>query len=190
MQMTFLRASALTLLTLCWALVGSPQQSHPQPVSDGETPESCKQFVQSFYDWYLSIEKANNGSEPTSDRAIQLKPQVFSNELRRLLREDRAAQEKSPQELVGLDLDPFLYSQDPSPRFTAVNVTQKGASYWVEVFGIDSGKREEHVTPELLSQNGHWVFVNFHYGESRWSRDENLLSLLRSLAAGRRKNSQ
>jgi hypothetical protein len=179
-----------TALLLFVTLVVSARPTFAQAPSEHETQQSCRKFVQDFYDWYLTKALAGKLPSPSSKLALQRKPEVFSTELYRRLKEDRDAQDKTPGELVGLDFDPFLNSQDPSPYFTVVGITRKGASYWVDVYGVDSGKRQEHVIPELVQQNGHWVFVNFHYGKNEWSDDANLLSILKTLRDERQKNPQ
>ena len=167
-----------------------------QPVSchntsEQETQESCQRFVQAFYDWYLSKEAVlGNSATPSMDAVLKRKANVLSPELYRRLKKDRAAQENCPGYICGLDFDPFLYSQDPSAHFKALSVTHKGSGYWVEVYGIESGKRREHVIPELIQQNGHWIFVNFHYGKNKWTDDSNLLRILKDLQGGRQKNPQ
>jgi len=166
---------------------------HPasaQTPSQQETQQSCRKFVQDFYDWYLTKALAGKLPSPSSNLALQRKPEAFSAELYHRLKEDRDAQDKTPGELVGLDFDPFLNSQDPSPHFAVVGITRKGASYWVDVYGMESGKRQEHVIPELVQQNGRWIFVNFHYGKNEWTDDSNLLSVLKTLRDEREKNPQ
>lgn len=154
-----------------------------QASSEQETQESCRRFVQVFYDWYLSKEAASG-----LDAVLERKANVFSPELYQHLKEDRDAQEKCPGEICGLDFDPFLNSQDPSAHFKALSVTHKSSSYWVDVYGMESGKRREHVIPELVQQNDHWVFMNFHYGKNKWTDDSNLLRILKNLQADREKN--
>jgi hypothetical protein len=185
----------LTVASLCAAAtlllvpaMPSHAQATPAP-ADHETEESCRKFVQSFYDWYLSTASRKNLDSPSMDTAIDRKPQFFSAELLRRLKEDSEAQAKTPGEIVGLDFDPFLNSQDSSPRFSAGRVLHKGASYWVDVHGLEArtGKHQEHVIPELIQQNGTWIFVNFHYGSNQFTKDSNLLSILKDLAADRQK---
>ena len=184
--MSFLRTALL--LFVIFAVSARPAST--QTLRGQEMQQSCRKFVQDFYDWYLTKTLAGKLPSPSSALAIDRKPEAFSAELFRYLKEDRNAQDKTPGEIVGLDFDPFLNSQDPSPRFEVVGITRKGATYWVDVYGTQSGKRQEHVTPELAQQNGHWVFVNFHYGKTEWTDDANLLSILKSLRGEREKNFQ
>lgn len=187
-----LRLGGLSLLALFTLFVSSRllgQTTASQSAGDQATEESCKEFVQAFYDWYLSKDAAAGKlSMPSMDAVLKRKANVLSPELYRRLKEDGDAEEKCKGEICGLDFDPFLNSQDPSAHFKAVSVTRKGSSYWVDVFGIESGKRREHVIPELIQENGHWIFVNFHYGKNKWTDDANLLHILKELQADREKN--
>jgi hypothetical protein len=165
----------------------SPFLLFAQGKSAQETEASCRRFAQAFYDWYVpKALKDHRG--PASDLALRYRRTAFSAELVQKLSEDSAAQAKA-SEIVGLDFDPFLNSQDPSERFVVGGVTRRGDKYFVEVRGIQSGKAQENVVPELvLTKTGHWRFANFHYGPSKSSADENLLSILDSLRRERLKN--
>jgi hypothetical protein len=188
--MRLLRTAQLLAAACLFApLIFLPQTLSSQRSSAPETELSCRKFVQAFYDWYLKKTLSGKLAAPTPELALKLKPELFSIELRRRLKQDLDAQSKA-EEIVGLDSDPFLNSQDPSPRFAVVGITRKGSNYWVDVYGILGSKRQEHVIPELIQQNGHWIFVNFHYGKSKWSDDENLLTILKNLRAERQKNPQ
>jgi hypothetical protein len=167
-----------------------PQSTQPQTSSDQETEESCQKFVQAFYDWYLASGPQKKHSSPSMDTALRQKPEVFGAELFRLLKEDRDEQANDPGEITGIDFDPFLNSQDPSDHFSVVGITRKGSSYWVDVRGIRSGKRQEHVIPELIQHDGRWILVNFHYGKNKWTDDANLLSILKEHHPDREKNSE
>jgi hypothetical protein len=43
------------------------------------------------------------------------------------------------------------------------------------------------VVPELLMNDGHRIFVNFHYKEYKYPEHENLLSILKVLRKSRQK---
>ena len=153
--------------------------------------KSCRDFVQVFYDWY--VPKALKESEvPASDLALKYKAALFSPELRQALGEDSQAQAKAKGEIVGLDFDPFLNTQDPSERYVLGNVSVKDERCSVEVHSVTSGKKSAKaaVVPELLFKGGHWMFVNFHYGKGKRSQDENLLSTLRRFRQLRERHPQ
>jgi len=144
--------------------------------------------VQGFYDWYLK-QTLNEKAGPASDLALKYKSSSFAPELLRRLKEDSAAQAKVSGEIVGLDFDPFLNAQDVGERYVVGKITPKQGSYWAEVYGVWNGKKSQKpdVVPELIFKDRHWLFVNFHYGKSKYPENENLLSILRVLREDRRK---
>lgn len=140
-----------------------------------DTQESCRRFVQSFYDWFVG--KAGTNFEV----ALREKRSAFSPKLYKALQEDVQAQAKVPGEIVGLDFDPIVNSQDPCERYAAGSVTRNGDSYRVQVFGVCSGKKnaKPDLTAELATKDGQWQFTNFHYTYD--SSPSNLLAILESL---------
>jgi hypothetical protein len=151
---------------------------------------SCRDFVQQFYDWYVSRVELHLRSRlagPPSNDVLRFRPQALSAELLQLLKDDIAAQAKVKDELVGLDFDPFLNSQDVISKFEVASVRVKDGRCNAVVNGIEGGKKQELVMPELTASGGTWVFINFHYGKSEFSQDENLLSTLKQLRDERKK---
>lgn len=146
--------------------------------------DSVRKFVQGFYDWYVPT-ALSSGSVPAPKMALRVKGRCFSPELERKLREDSEAQAKAKGEIVGLDFDPFLYSQDePAMRYRAGKVLSKGKSYLVVVHGVFSGNPDETltVTAEVARKNGQWYFANFLYPDGH-----TLLGVLKALKADRDK---
>ena len=148
----------------------------------GGSEDSCRSFVQSFYDWYVPNRLTKHGA--ALDIVLNDRSQYFSSELHRLLREDIDAQKKVTGVIVGLDFDPFLASQDFSDRHTTGKIVVKAGSYWVEIYRVSDGKKES--TPalkaELVFNNGQWNFINFHYSKT------DLLSLLKLLRKNRQES--
>jgi hypothetical protein len=143
-----------------------------------------RQFVQKFYDWYVAREKAltkANSRKDVMEVAMQEKRSCFSPELLKALQEDVAAAHKDPGEIVGLDFDPILNSQEDPGRYVVGELRAKGDHYLVDVFVVRDGKKEAKpwIIPELVSKNGQWVFTNFHYEK------ENLVSVLQQLKKDR-----
>jgi hypothetical protein len=164
------------------------QMKPKRPLSKEE--RSCQKFVQEFYDWYVARDVQYEKSREvrtTSDYVLQLRPHVLSAELLRLLKDDSEAQSKA-NEIVGLDFDPFFDSQDPSPKFEVESVSVMNDRCDAVVNGIREGEKQERVMPELVAAGQSWVFVNFHYGKSKFSEDENLLSTLKFLSNDRKKS--
>ncbi|MCC2671566.1 MAG: hypothetical protein K0Q72_4037 [Armatimonadetes bacterium] len=133
--------------------------------------------------------KASEASCRQAVQAFRNRPRDFSATLRQGLAEDLAAAKKSPDEIVSLDFEPFVNSQDPASRYVARKVTRSGQSYRVAVHAVVDGKVSEtpDVVPELVIWRGHWTFVNFHYPGSEGEAGTNLLKLLRELRDARRK---
>ncbi|MFZ0820466.1 MAG: carboxypeptidase regulatory-like domain-containing protein [Candidatus Acidiferrales bacterium] len=152
------------------------QAQNPQ-----EAPASLANFVQEFYDWYVPIALRDN-AKPSMEIALKEKPAAFGPELFRALKEDSEAQAKA-REIVGLDFDPFLNSQDPDESYVVAKITQMKCSYWVGVHSLSSGKKSDEpvVFAEIEQKGEGWQFINFHYPD-----DGDLLSILKTLrkAAG------
>jgi hypothetical protein len=107
---------------------------------------------------------------------------------RHALRIDSEAQARAKGELVGLDFDPFLGSQDPADRYEARHATVNGGTCSVGVWRASptdtAAKMDKpEAVAELRQQNGRWQFVNFRYSVG----GPDLLHLLANLRDERRK---
>jgi len=173
-------------MTLC-GFAGA-QAAHPD-----SRQLSCKAFVQGFYDWYVPKAAADrtpgDAAKNSWELALKYRRSAFTPELYRALREDADAQDKVDEYSVGIDFDPFLYTQNPEEHYVIENVTVGGHKCHVEVHGVKSGTSNEVPTPvaELTLSNGHWCFANFRYGKNELSDDEDLLSTLKFLKRDRQK---
>jgi hypothetical protein len=158
-----------------------PYSLQAQAQGSKEVPQSLRGFVQGFYDWYVP-KALSDDSNPAWNVALKTRGRCFSSELALKLREDSAAQAKAEGEIVGLDFDPFLGSQDPGKHYEVSKIAQKDESYWVDIHSVSSGKRQEKpsVIAEVVQKNGQWLFVNFHYPDGR-----DLLGILKSLRESR-----
>jgi len=171
-----MRSKMLFVVVAALAGLSAHSQQKPAPIAE----QSCRKFVQSFYDWYVprilnsasTYEQVLNGKASSS----------FSTSLLRQLRVDYAAAKANPNEVVGLDFDPFLNSQDPSETFKVTQVKVAGVKCSAEVRGIAGGVSDEEVHPELMLVNGGWQFVNFRY-----QQNTDLLSMLKTLREQRQK---
>lgn len=143
----------------------------------------ARDIVAKFYTWYVPASQ-----KPDADtRALGDARWHFDPTLARELRADRAAARASKDEIVGLDMDPYLNSQDPCERYAPSGVRRDGKDFLVDVKG--SGNCGTHttvdVTVRVRFQGTTPVFVNFLYpGPTGDSLDK----LLRTLAADRAKN--
>jgi hypothetical protein len=180
----------MTLCGILSVLVATSCPLRAQGKGRNDIQKSCRNFVKQFYDWYVPQalpQELKKRSGPASDLALQYKSYVFSPELLRQLREDSEAQAKA-KEIVGLDFDPFLNTQDPDKGYAIGKITYKDNRCEVEIYGTRSGQRSgQHVVPELTLKNGRWLFVNFHYGKDVGGGDSNLLRILKTLREERRK---
>lgn len=147
---------------------------------------SCRTFVQSFYNWYVVKSKNSNAVSAPLDVALRTRAADFSAELSRRLKEDTEASAKSPGEVVGLDFDPILNSQEEATPYKAEKVSFKGNDFLVDVFAIKNGKKSAApvVQPELSHIGGKWQFVNFHYKIDK--KDDDLLNVLKILRDDRK----
>jgi hypothetical protein len=147
-----------------------------QPTAASTLGRSCQQFVRGFYDWYVPRSNMLRGDSESD--ALKHKKPDFSQQLFRALDANRQAQARSTR-IVGLDFDPFLGAQFPSTRYELRDLHFSKDRCFVPVYFTSPGldRANSSVIPELGLQNGHWVFVNFHYGTSK---GYDLLSILRS----------
>lgn len=182
MKMNNLAASlllvcALTAVNPAWA------GSDPAP-AQRRTP---KEFVQAFYNWYVSS-SGNEGDVRGTETVLKQKKQFLDATLYRELSEDEKAAAGSPGEIVGLDFDPFVAANGLIyNKYVTGPAKLDGGKYRVPVYGIESGKRTAKpvLEAEVATRNGQCVFTNFHYGKSEFPQNENLLSVLATLRKDR-----
>ena len=163
-----------------YAVLVTQTHSKPhRPISDPEVA-SVRKFVQGFYDWYVPRALKNGDTELL---ALKSKAASFAPELRSSLLEDWKASSKNKDEIVGLDFDPFLNSQDPYPRYTVATIKHQGQNWLVGVYGFSPGEKptEPAVTAKVEKGKRGWRFTNFLYGKG-----DNLLGTLRQLKHDRK----
>jgi hypothetical protein len=176
--MKVLKPVALTMLLL-FAATARPlsAQSSGAHASD----EACRNFVQSFYDWYTPIALEDPPYPSSIDLVLQSR--VLSPDLARQLTQVINAAGRSGGD-IWISVDPIVNTEDLWKKFAARNVTRKGDHYLVEVYGVTPDKTDANpaVVAELVFQSGRWIFVNFHYpGNVVSSGNENMVSVLRRL---------
>lgn len=165
-----MKACCCLLFLMIW-----PCSLGAQAKGSPEVSKSPREFVETFYKWYVPQASSDNVTAPWNI-AIKNRSSVFSRELGHLLAEDSAAQAWC-EELVGLDFDPFLNSQDPAKSYDVDGISQNGLHYRADVYSVHSGKRsgKPSVSVELMESDGHWIFVNFFYSDGT-----DLLTILKS----------
>jgi hypothetical protein len=157
------------------------------PVADGPaSAESARQFAQSFYSWYAPKANSENAS-PAWRAALETSDFALSPQLASALKEDLEAHDSVRGEIVGLDFDPFLFTQDPCERYDAGNAVRRGASYRVPMNAVCEGTKDGRpdVFLEVSWQGGRWTIVNAHYPGAR-----DLLFILKALRDDRLKSEQ
>lgn len=164
------------LKTYClFVLLTLPYSLGAQAKTMSEAHASSRGFVERFYHWYVPVALSDSAT-PAWDIALKSRRSEFSSELARLLSEDSAAQSKC-KELIGLDFDPFLNTQDPAGRYEVGEISHEGQEYRAAIFSVESGKRSEkpEVTAEFSEHGRRWFFMNFYYLDGT-----NLLNVLKS----------
>jgi hypothetical protein len=130
----------------------------PSAAPPAEAPD---RFVQRFYDLYTPM-SASGWARAIRSQALW---DFLDPGLARALKADADAQAGSPNDIVGLDFDPFLSAQDPWHRYEAGKATKAGTGYAVRVHGVAKGRRR--LAPSLVVDvkpvGGHWVIADFHY---------------------------
>jgi hypothetical protein len=147
--------------------------------------QSCRAFVQNFYDWYWNrfAESASSlafdrQTLPNVDTVLKHKPPVLSAELAQLLAEDRKKAAAS-HKIGKLDFDPFWGNQDAQGKYNAGRIAVVEDTCKVSIPQGD-------VIAELKRSGQSWVFVNFHYcfaaydsTKGRQCPDADLLTILK-----------
>jgi hypothetical protein len=144
---------------------GNPSASAVVVLAASE--EGAKAFVQGFYDWYvgkiLAASKKKSGGGYGFDDALKQRPDWFSPELKRLLLEDVAASSRCKDEVVGLDWDPFLESQEDPGSYVVSKVEKIPQGFRVSVNDrkIPKGDRNPVAQADVAFVGGRWIFVDF-----------------------------
>ncbi|HUN58157.1 MAG TPA: hypothetical protein VMU41_08580, partial [Candidatus Binataceae bacterium] len=183
-----IRTIRISRLAACGVMICFALSSLLSAQARAEEIESAHSFVQRFYDWYVPEALSRSFVSP-EELALKQRNSDFAPQLAAALREDLAAQAKSPDEIVGLDFDPFLNSQDPCEHYKVGTITRKGGTYTVRVYAVCSDKQRNapDVAAELSHWRNGWQFINFRYPNlvKPYPRNANLLSILKALRAQR-----
>lgn len=142
----------------------------------------ARETVARFYAWYVpAAQRAGADMRALRDPRWHFNPALVT-----ALRADSAATVANPGEIVGLDMDPFLNSQDPCNRYAPTAVRRDGATFLVDVVGSGgcATHRQPDVTVRVAFRGATPVFVNFLYPKPA---NDDLLGVLRQLASDRAK---
>jgi hypothetical protein len=168
------RAACVALL-LMFAYFGA-QRASAQTLNRDQ--QSCKAFVQKFYDWYWNP-YAEQADMPglhvhTLADVLKLKPPVLGPDLLKLFKHEMRG-----GRIDSLDFDPFLNSNSPHGKYMVSNVESSGDLCRAT---IDAG----HEIAKLKKAGSSWALVDFHYsyyysdGTRRAIPDADLIQLLTS----------
>jgi hypothetical protein len=139
--------------------------------------QSCRKFVQDFYDWYINSHLSELHGVAWFD-VPRLRPRLLSPELLKLLKNENAEQIKYGS-IIHLDADPFLNSQDPSQKYVVQSAVISNGQCQAVVRG------SSEVRPELSQSSAGWVFTNIHYsfysedGTKKIFPDDDLIHMLK-----------
>lgn len=150
---------------------------HPIVFTDWPNPKSPREYVQGFYNWYAG-RISRGDSDSTWMKTLRLARWDLSAELANLLEEDAVAQSNC-REIVGIDFDPFVFSQDPADKYEVGTIEQKGDHYLARIYRVEN--RERKATPDVIAEvarrsDGGWYFVNFYNSGMK----DDLLTILKS----------
>ena len=185
------RQATLVILLGAVLAVSGASCAFAQDAEQRRNEKSCRDFVRQFYDWYVpGVGKPHHSGGLFVSDVLRKRPKWFSADLLQMLKEDTTANEKSRSRgaIDGLDFDPFLNTNGDFGSKASVNLVRiQDGQCRAEVIGIEDGKPLGRVEPELAIMGTSWVFINFHYG-SRFSKDDNLVVILKQLSDARRKD--
>jgi hypothetical protein len=180
------RARFRRVALACAAVLATACSSRPASTVSGISADSVRRFTQAFYDWYVPMTHGWS-QERTVDIALRARPEVFDSALARALTADSHAQSLVPNNVVGLNFDPLLATQDPCSHYEILrpDISRRPYQAWIHGDCVPA-PNHPRVIAELEDRDGRLVFVNFRYPPS----GADLLGILRDLenqrsAAGR-----
>jgi hypothetical protein len=97
-----------------------------------QNSSSCRQFANEFYAWYVPLTQKTGNGRPW-DLALHRKAEMSSPALFQALNLDSEAAARAKGEIVGIDFDPFVGSQDPYDHYEARHVTWVGNRCSVDI---------------------------------------------------------
>ncbi len=151
-----------------------------ESLANRQESASARRFVQGFYDWYAP----RAVKAPYLGVVLNKKPGVLTPKLAKALREDLAAEARSNGDLVGLDFDPFLNSQDPVASYKVASIKKVGNEYDIKVLSapLSGSNDRSSIIVVVIKRHGRWCFENFRYPEG-----PDLLTVLSTLKRDRAK---
>lgn len=141
-----------------------PAAASSDSASGGADSAAARQFVESFYKWYAPLANAESRS-PAWWRVLTSRPGSLDDDLARALRADSAAQRVVVPTREVINFDPFLDSQDPCPRYDALQARREKAVYLVTVRPVcaDSTWQTQRPVIAVFRAASAWKIVNIFY---------------------------
>src|SRR3569832_1221923 len=99
------------IIVTCLLLTQSHVSAHRTPA----TATAVRNFVKGLYDWYAPMADDNFKSPAEADPvivALKTRGSSFTGKLRKTHKAKKDTQKNTETELVRIDIDPFLRSQD------------------------------------------------------------------------------
>ena len=143
----------------CWLFLACGRTA---PVADADAElNQAAGFVRTFYGWYLPAAGTGAGLK----QAIGDSAALFAPDLVRALTADGEAQAQNPNEVVGLDGDPFLDAQDFCERYDVGAARRDGTDILVDVYARCSGDTTSapRIAARVRKNGQGWTFINFQY---------------------------
>ncbi|MBL0937716.1 MAG: hypothetical protein IBJ03_02415 [Gemmatimonadaceae bacterium] len=124
------------------------------------------QFVRGVYAAYLP--RSERSGIGALDSLILEQPESFSDSLRAGLLRDASRRRENPGEIVGLDFDPLLASQDPCEDYVPGTAIRVDSLVRVAIHSVCQGVRSADavVVAEMVRRGTQWQFTNFIYEPS------------------------
>jgi hypothetical protein len=142
MKLLYIRIySSLVFVMVAFSLMA--QTKGPQYADN-----SPRGFVEGFYSWYVPRALSQDSTAGWSE-TLRLMRLDISPQLAKLLEEDSAAQSKC-KDLVGLDFDPFLYTQGPAEHYETASIVKTKTAYRANVYRLEAGLK--NLTSSLSSR--------------------------------------
>ena len=162
-RFAYLLAAALCVYSTCLLADDVSQTA----TTTGDT-NAAGAFVQDFYDWYGSFAIQQKNQLPWED-ALSIKSALFSRKLALALKRDKNAFANPDGTYTGLDVDPFLNTNNPCDHYIVGNILVYDNNYRAAIQPICNGKLQPKpvVFAEVTLKKDHWLFTNFYYPEGQ-----------------------
>lgn len=160
---------------LCVIVVNMIAFSGLKAQAQANDKTTAKAFVQGFYDWYVPLYNkfvpGKPNQIPSEKLALTRKKDCFDTKLfNALYGYYNTPTPKGAEDVLGIDMDPFLAAQDNGASYTVTQVKSKGNNFLLSITtepdyqpkGAKS-KANSPVIVEVTKVNGHWKLTDLWY---------------------------